>query len=300
VGSKWQMEPSNAGGIRGNMAATAISQDLILMELKTPLGANVVVINGLSGAEAISRPFQFTLELLADAASGPVKTKDLLGKAVSISMLHDDGKRHFHGIVSRISSLPRDGRFFHYRAEVVPWLWLLTLKSESRIFQDKSVVDILKAVFDELKKSFPDVSYRDATTADHLPLDYCVQYRETDFNFVSRLMEEEGIFYFFEHTADKHTLVFADANGAITNCPGKSQVFYYEGGFGEREGIISNWQEGLELRSGKYTYRDHNFQLPGKNLEVSEQTHDTSTSSLEFYDYPGQYALRFNNPDQRL
>src|SRR5947199_628269 len=85
VSSKWQMEPANAGGIRGNMAATAISQDLRFMELKTPLGANVVVINGLSGAEAISRPFQFTLELLADAANGPVKAKDLLGKAVSIS-----------------------------------------------------------------------------------------------------------------------------------------------------------------------------------------------------------------------
>jgi type VI secretion system secreted protein VgrG len=71
----------------------------------------------------------------------------------------------------------------------VPWLWLLTLKSESRIFQNKSVVDIIKAVFDELKSSFPDVSYRDATSTEHVPLDYCVQYRETDFNFVSRLME---------------------------------------------------------------------------------------------------------------
>src|SRR5438309_5662709 len=136
------------------MAATAISQDLRLLELKTPLGKNAVVINGLSGAEAISRPFQLKLELLADATTGPPKIKDLLGKAVSVNMLHDQGKRHFHGIVSRISSLPRDGRFYHYRAEVVPWLWLLTLKSESRIFQDKSIVDIIKAVFDELKKSF--------------------------------------------------------------------------------------------------------------------------------------------------
>ncbi|PYP91724.1 MAG: type VI secretion system tip protein VgrG [Candidatus Angelobacter sp. Gp1-AA117] len=282
------------------MAATAISQDLRLLELKTPLGKNAVVINGLSGAEAISRPFQLKLELLADATTGPPKIKDLLGKAVSVNMLHDQGKRHFHGIVSRISSLPRDGRFYHYRAEVVPWLWLLTLKSESRIFQDKSIVDIIKAVFDELKKSFPDVSYRDATTAEHVPLDYCVQYRETDFNFVSRLMEEEGIFYFFEHTADKHTLVFADSNAAITPCPGGHQILYYEGGFGDREGIISNWQEGLELRSGKYTYRDHNFQLPGKTLEVSEQTHDTGATPLEFYDYPGEYSQRFKNPDQRL
>jgi len=282
------------------MAATELMQDLRLLELTTPLGANKVVINGLAGAEAISRPFQYKLELLVDRSGGEIKAKDLLGKAVSVSLLQDEGKRHFHGIVSRMVSLPRDSRFFHYRAEVVPWLWLLNLKSESRIFQDKSVIDIIKAVFDELKKSFPDVSYRDATTGNHIPLDYCVQYRETDFNFVSRLMEQDGIFYFFEHSQNKHTLVFGDSNGAIANCPGGSQILYHEGGFGEREGVISSWQEGVELRSGKYTYRDHHFQLPGKTLEVSEQTQDTSTSSLEFYDYPGQYALRFKNPDQRL
>jgi type VI secretion system secreted protein VgrG len=282
------------------MAATELMQDLRLLELTTPLGANKVVINGLAGAEAISRPFQFKLELLVDRSGGEIKAKDLLGKAVSVSLLQDTGKRYFHGIVSRISSLPRDSRFFHYRAEVVPWLWLLTLKSESRIFQDKSVVDIIKAVFDELKIFFPDVSYRDATTENHIPLDYCAQYRETDFNFVSRLMEQEGIFYFFEHSQNKHTLVFCDSNSAITNCPGGSQVLYHEGGFGDREGIISSWQEAAELRSGKYTYRDHHFQLPGKTLEVSEQTQDTTTSSLEFYDYPGQYALRFKDPDQRL
>jgi len=282
------------------MAATELLQDLRLLELTTPLGANKVVINGLAGAEAISRPFQYKLELLVERSGGEIKAKDLLGKAVSVSLLQDEGKRHFHGIVSRMVSLPRDSRFFHYRAEVVPWLWLLTLKSESRIFQDKSVVDIIKEVFNELKSSFPDVSYRDATTGNHIPLDYCVQYRETDFNFVSRLMEQEGIFYFFEHSQNKHTLVFGDSNSAIANCPGGSQILYHEGGFGEREGIISSWQEGVELRSGKYTYRDHHFQLPGKTLEVSEQTQDTSTSSLEFYDYPGQYALRFKNPDQRL
>jgi type VI secretion system secreted protein VgrG len=290
------------------MASAALMQDLRLLELTTPLGANTVVINGFAGSDGISRPFRFKLELLAGIegkGDGEIKELDtkiktLLGKAVSTKLLYENAPRHFHGIVSHLSCLPRDDRFLHYQADVVPWLWLLTLKSESRIFQDKNVLDVIKAVFDKLKASFPDVSYRDATTGDHTTLDYCVQYRETDFNFVSRLMEQDGIFYFFEHSEDKHTLVLADSSAAIAKCPGKSQVLYVEGGIGEREGIINHWEEGLELRSGKFTYRDHHFQLPGKTLEVSEQTQDTATSALEFYEYPGEFALRFKNPDQRL
>jgi len=284
------------------MAAIEVVQDLRLLELKTPLGDNAVLINAFDGSEAISDIFQFKLDLLAEE-NKPIKIKDLLGKAVSLSLLDmDDSKRYFHGIVSHIAMGAREDRFIHYEAVVVPWLWLLSLKSESRIFQDKSVVDIIKAVFDELKGSFPDVSYRDATTGNHVSLDYCVQYRESDFNFVSRLMEQEGIFYFFEHGQSKHTMVFADANSAIVNCPGKSNVLYIEGGFGEREGVICDWSQHLELRSGKYSMRDHHFQLPDQPLEVSESMKEdlAGARALEFYDYPGEYALRFKNPDQRL
>src|SRR5215831_9514904 len=279
--------------------STAVLQEQRLLEVNTPLGANTLVINGFSGAEAISGLFRFKLELLSNVST-KVNIKDLLGKAVSVAMLDGNEKRHFHGIVSRISSGGREQRFQHYQAELVPWLWLLTQKSESRIFQDKTVVEIIKAVFNELKSSFHDVQFRDATAGNHIPLDYCVQYRETDFNFVSRLMEQDGIFYFFEHTKDKHTLVLADANSAIHNCPGKSTAQFQEGGIGEREGIVTQWEKELELRPGKYTLRDHHFQLPGKDLEVTEPAKDGSPASLEIYDYPGEYALRFKNPEQRL
>lgn len=288
--------------------ATAVIQDLRLLDLTTPLGANKVVINGFAGSDGISSPFRFKLDLLADIetkSEGEIKALDtqiktLLGKAVSVKMLYENSPQHFHGLVAKMSALPRELRFLHYSAEVVSWLWLLTLKSESRIFQDKSVVEIIKAVFDELKASFPEVSYRDATTGNHIPLDYCVQYRESDFNFVSRLMERDGIFYFFEHSQDKHTLVLADSNATLPKCPGKSQVLYVEGGIGEREGVIHHWEETLELRSSKFSFRDHHFQLPTKPLEVSDQTQDNSAPPLEFYDYPGEFAQRFKNPDQRL
>jgi len=285
------------------MAATEIMQELRLLELKTPLAANTLVINGLAGAEVISDCFHFTLDLLAER-DAKIKPKDLLGKAVSVSMLDSDNgeeKRYFHGIVNHFSQGSRDERFQHYSVEVVPWLWFLKLKTDSKIFQDKTVVEIIKAIFDHLKSSFPDVSYRDETMGSHIPLDYCVQYRESDFNFVSRLMEHGGIFYFFEHSSDQHTLVLADSNSSIKTIPGTSTVLYHEGGFGEREGIIGCWEEQIEVRSGKYTFRDHHFQLPTKSLEVTEQAKDSSLPrSLEVYDYPGRYALRFKNPDQRL
>jgi len=285
------------------MATTQIMQELRLLELKTPLGANTVVINGLTGGEAISDCFHFTLDLLADRDT-KINPKDLLGKTVSVSMLDADNgedKRYFHGFVNHLSQGPRDERFQHYSAEVVPWLWFLTLKTDSRIFQDKTVVEIIKAIFDDLKSSFPDVSYRDETMGNHIPLDYCVQYRETDLSFVSRLMEHDGIFYFFEYSKDKHTLVLADSNSSIQAIPGNSIVLYQEGGFGDREGIVTHWQEQIKVGSGKYTFRDHHFQLPTKSLEVTEHAKDSGApGSLEVYDYPGAYALRFKNPEQRL
>lgn len=285
------------------MATTEITQELRLLELKTPLGANTLLINTLEASEEISGLFQFQLDMLADVDT-KIQARSLLGKAVCISMLDNDNgddKRYFHGIVSHVSQGPREERFQHYHAVVVPWLWLLTLNHQSRIFQDKTVVEIVKAVFDDLKSSFPDINYRDATTADHTALDYCVQYRETDFHFVSRLMEQDGIFYFFEHTDSKHTLVLADSNSVFTPCPGNSTVLYFEGGFGEREGTINYWEQQISFRSGKFSMRDHHFQLPTKSLEVMESSKDQSASaSLEVYKYPGQYALRFKNPEQRL
>lgn len=276
-----------------------LSQDQRLLKVKTPMETNTLVIRGLSGSEFISSPFRFSLDLLAEEGT-KVDLKALLGKAVSVSMMDGEATRYFHGIVSTAASGSRDERFRHCHAEVVPWLWLLTLKTSNRIFQDKTVVQILHAIFDELKKDFPLVNYRDATTGDHIALDYCLQYRETDFNFISRLMEQEGIFYFFEHSENKHTLVFADANAAIAKCSGQSQIVYREGGIAEGEGNISHWQQDWAELSGKYSLRDHHFQLPSKPLEVSDHAQDTNTGGLEFYDYPGEFTARFNRPEQRL
>lgn len=274
------------------MPDAPLKQEARLLEVTTPLGPDVLVINGFSGSEALSGLFRFRLDLLAPAKNS-ITAKQLLKQPVVVSILSEDSKvRYFHGIVSRFSAGDREERFQHFHAEVVPWLWLLSQRSDCRIFQNKSVPEILKAVFDGA--GFQD--YTDNTKGDHIPLDYCTQYRETDFNFVSRLMEQDGIFYFFEHDEDKHTLIFADDASAFDDVPGSNEVLYEaEGGMGEREDVITHWAGEGEIRPRKYTLRDHNFQLPSKDLEVS-----LGDGDLEMYDYPGEYAQRFNAPDQRL
>jgi type VI secretion system secreted protein VgrG len=274
------------------MADAPSKQNARLLELTTPLGQDALVINGFSGSETLSGLFRIRLDLLAPAKNS-ITAKQLLKKPITVSILSGSDKvRYFHGIVSRFSAGDREERFQHFHAEVVPWLWLLSQRSDCRIFQNKSVPKILKAVFDGA--SFQD--YKDNTKGDHIPLDYCTQYRETDLNFVSRLMEQDGIFYYFEHAKDKHTLIFADDSSVFASVPAPSVVLYEaEGGMGEREDVITQWTAEEEVRPTKYTLRDHNFQLPSKDLEVS-----LGDGDLEVYDYPGEYAQRFNAPDSRL
>lgn len=280
------------------MATPQLKQKKRLMELTTPLAPDAVVINGFSGSESISGIYCFKLDLLASEGPELVDVMGLLGKPVGVSLQTDDTPRHFHGIVSRIATGAREKGFWHYRAEVVPWLWLLTQRAGCRIFQDLTIPDIIKKVLGEYKRDFSDVvSFDEATTAgNHISLDYCVQYRETDFNFVSRLMEQEGIFYFFQHEKNSHKLIFTDNDQLLTRIPGKSTILFQpDQGYAEREGVITHWERQYEVRTGKYTLRAHHFELPSKSLEENE-----GNGFLEVYDYPGEYASRFNKPEMRL
>jgi type VI secretion system secreted protein VgrG len=280
------------------MSAT---QDKRILTVTTPLGKDVLLINNFTGTERISRLFSFNLQLLAerDRASS-VSAEKLIGQKVSVSLELRGGKRRFfHGIVSQFTEGERDERFQYYQAEVVPWFWLLTLTSDCRIFQDLTVPEIIRKVFKDL--GFTD--FREALTRNYTKWDYCVQYRETDFNFVSRLMEQEGIFYFFEHKEDKHTLVLADSPRAHAPCPGQPEARYYaDAGMGEREDTVGSWKVEQTLRPGKYAMRDYHFEMPGKTLEVAEPSiHGTNGHrNLEVFDYPGEYAQQFNKPGQRL
>jgi len=284
------------------MAIPQLKQKDRLLELKTPLAPDALVINGLSGSEALSSLFCFRMELLGNGASES-DALNLRGKPFTVRMRSSQGVRYFHGIVRQMvakrgGSNGRNFRQFH--AEVVPWLWLLTQRAGCRIFQDLTVPEILKKIFGEYKSAFSDVvKYEDATTGGkHLPLDYCVQYRETDFNFVSRLMEQEGIFYYFEHDDQGHKLIFTDSTTLLPHVSGKSEILFQpEQGYGDREDVVSEWEHQWSVHPSKYTLRDHHFELPGDTLEVSDQSEG---GLLEIYDYPGDYTARFNKPGERL
>ncbi len=204
-----------------------MTQEKRILELETPLGKDVLLITEMSGSETLSSLFSFDVKAFSEKEK--VAPEDIIGKRAGVVLRLPSGdQRFFHGMVNRFGHTGQDHRTNHYQMQIVPWSWLLTRTTDCRIFQDKTVPEIIKTVFDDLKKNFPIlVNYEDKTTdGQYRKLDYCVQYRETDLDFVSRLMEEEGIFYFFKHERNKHTLIFADSSSAFLSCkPGKKVVF---------------------------------------------------------------------------
>jgi type VI secretion system secreted protein VgrG len=286
------------------MATATYTQANRPMSVTTPLGPDKLLLVGFSGSEAISRPFNFQLELEADNKNQQEIAFDkLLGQKITVQLAQADNKpRYFSGICSRFSQGERSTVFTAYRLEIVPQFWLLTHISQSRTFQQLAVPDILKQVLKGL-----DVTYELQGTFEKR--DYCVQYRETDFNFASRLMEEEGIYYFFKHSADGHKMVLANTPQSHSDMPGQNKVTFetLEAGHLRDEDRIYAWEKSQELRAGKYTLWDHCFELPHKHLDAQKPVQDSvqvgtvshkltvgGNDKLELFDYPGEYAQRFD------
>jgi type VI secretion system secreted protein VgrG len=179
------------------------------------------------------------------------------------------------------------GRFFLYRATLVPNFWLLTLESDCRIFQEKTTEEIVREVLGESGIGSDRFAFR-LQNKSLPPRPYCVQYRESDFNFVSRLLEEEGIFYFFEHSEDRHLLVFADSPVGYKPIAGKPKVLFNPGSgtVGEEE-VVASLTLTRRLRPGRQTLRDFNFEKPA--LDLTSDEHGSEGERCELYDYPGSY-----------
>jgi type VI secretion system secreted protein VgrG len=270
--------------------ADPLTQHERLIRLETPLGKDKLLVQSFSGEEEISRLFHFQMDLVSEEAI--IAPKSIVGKKVTLSVTQSDGttERYFNGHVSRFSQLPSGGRYHHYQAEMVPWPWFLTLAADCRIFQKKSIPDIIREIFGDF--GFSDFSFE--TQGQHKARDYCVQYRETAFNFVARLLEEEGIFFFFKHEKTKHTLVMADHKGVHQPCPYQDKVnVELSGGpgFTRQEDLISHWERHYEYRTGKWAQTDYNFETPSTSLLSNVQTivDLDENKKYEVYDYPGEY-----------
>ncbi len=257
-----------------------------LFTLSTSLGPDKLRFRSLSAHEELSRLFEFQVGALA---SETVDLDALLGTPASVEMeLPDGSKRHFHGLVTSAGLDGATGKLAAYRLVLRPWLWLLTRRSDTRIFQNKTIVDVIKAVFQPYAG---DVEFKVGTTP---TAEYCVQYRETDFNFVSRLMEHEGLHYFFKHSQGKHTLVIVDKMSEHVVFPGHDSVVYRE----SLDGVIdleaiTQWRTTREIQPAKITLGDFDFVKPQTSLLASKtSTRKGASASMELYDPPGGYVVK--------
>ncbi len=265
----------------------AITQNNRLVQVDSPLGGDVLLLQGMEGSEELGRLFHYELDLTSEDRA--ITFDQLLGKPMGLTLeLYDGGKRYFHGIVCSCRQLTGHGQFAGYRVSLRPWFWLLTRTSDCRIFQNKTVPDIIKQVFRDL--GFSD--FEDSLSGSYREWEYCVQYRETSFDFVSRLMEQEGIYYYFRHEEARHVLVLADAYGAHSTAPDYASVPFYPPDRQMRErDHFYDWQLAREVQPGSLALNDYDFLRPRASLEVrSSVPRNHTNADYPLYDYPGEYV----------
>ena len=271
------------------------------LRVNTPLGPDVLLLTGFWGTEEISTLFGYRLEMLAENKT-KVAFDAILGQKVTVYLaLADGSETYLNGLCVRFAQGGRNEIFTEYEAELVPDVWRLTRKSQSRIFQRMTVPEILKKVFAGYTVDWQ-------LNGKYEPRDYCVQYRETDFNFGARLMEEEGIYYFFEHSDGDHRMIVTDDPSDHPDLKGVNKFIYedVEGGVRD-ENRIWAWMKEQEIRSGKSVLWDHTFEIAHQNLAaealimasvpVGKETHKLKVKNvdkMEVYDFPGEFAQRFD------
>jgi type VI secretion system secreted protein VgrG len=273
--------------MRGD-AAAGQTQAGRLLAIETALGRDKLLLIGLEGEEQISRPFSYMATMLS--ADLDIRPDKLIGSNATAWVMRGDGERApMNGFVRRFIAGPVGAHGLReYRAELVPWLWFLTCTSDCRIFQNITVPELLKQVFEDF--GLVDYSAK-GLTGTYPKLEYCVQYRESAFSFVSRWMEEAGLFYFFTHEAGKHTLVLADRNFQFQPAA-EGEAIYAGKDDAETSAHVTRWHHAYEFRPGRYAQKDFNFETPSAALLTQEASvlGIPHADGFELYDYPGRYS----------
>jgi type VI secretion system secreted protein VgrG len=280
----------NEAAMADSAVADSLSQDDQTGRLTTPFGDDVLVLSQMNAAEALSELFELHIEALSLQAN--LDFNSALGRDCTVKLMTvDDHERYFNGVMTEAHWAGGHEDLYAYEFVLRPWLWLLTRTSDCRIFHDMKVIDIVTQVFSD--RGFSD--FRDETKSDPPPkLEYCVQYRETDFNFVCRLMEEHGIYYFFEHSDGKHTLVLAAGKSSHKPVPSLASLPFIPVEHGGRRALqcVETWSRRRLVESGKFTLNDYDYNAPSKNLKAdSTNSGGYEHGSMEIYDYPGDYKV---------
>ena len=266
-------------------------QDNFPVQVKSPRAAGPLLFERMSCAERLSEPFCFDLSVVSDRddVSGDL----LLGQPVTVAVkLPGGGTRAFNGLVTRfvrtgeqtMGTTQSSRQLYRYQLRLQPWLWFLSRTADCRIFQNKTV----KEIFEAVAKGHGFSDYKLSLTGEYQPLEYCVQYRETDFNFLSRLIEAAGIFYFFEHQDGKHIMVLADDASAFKAAADYDKVKFREAQSGRTTAdTIESWSVEQTVQPGGYATTDFNFEKPALSLLKSvSQSRSYAHSGFEVFDYP--------------
>jgi type VI secretion system secreted protein VgrG len=262
-----------------------------LLAIDSPLGEDVLLLTRLEGEEAISSLYEIEIE--AYSTQSDISPSDIVGQNVTLKIASTDDDslflpeqyRYLNGYVR---SFRQDGRQLQnlrrYTATVVPWFWFLTQTTDCRIFQFKTIQEIAKEIFDE--NGFTDYQFK--LVGQHPSREYCVQYKESDYNFLSRLFEEEGIYFYFAHENGKHTLIISDHIGGYSECF-EGSVSYSAGSL--IESTIHNWYHNYQFMTGKYAKRDYDFKKPSHRLQASMSANMVipGVGKFERFIYPGRY-----------
>lgn len=263
----------------------------------TVVGDEVLRLYSLTGHEALSEPFRFSVQLVTENAK-PVDLAALLGTFVKVTLDQESTatevehpKRYFNGYVTQVSRKILDSAKWLYTVELRPWLWLLGKTKNCRIFQDMTVPEIVEKVFKD--RGFTDFKLK---LGKHEKREYCVQYRESDLDFASRLLEHEGIYYYFEFEADKHILILTDGTTEHEPKPTYetiecSPIFNGAPTAESFGGRIDEWRPGQELRAEHYILKDYDFVKPKAKLEGTANGKALlKEARLEMFDYPGGFT----------
>lgn len=255
------------------------------------LGDDALRPRRMQAREALGRLSEYRIELVRSQRLAPVEPADLLGTKATLKLLRSEGKYRFvNGWITAVELGGAVGRYDVYRIVLRPWLWYLTLGADCRIFQDKNALEVIEAVFGDYSGAKFDKTKLSGTPRKR---PYCVQYRESDFDFVNRLMEEEGLWYYFAHVEGEHTLVLANGAGGHAELPEGTLHWSFALTESVREDVVTEWRQSAQLRSLKFTHDDHDHESPQTALLKSDERSDgyPKPGDLEVYDWPGRYAF---------
>ena len=247
----------------------------------------------LDGSDGLSRNGEYRVTVRS--RRGDIQADELLGHPVSVVLTTPHaGTREFNGLAVGFYQTGQQGRYHHYLIVVRPWTWLLTRTSDCKIFQDKTLRQIIEAVLAD----HPYADFEFQLTASYQPWTYCVQYRESDYNFITRLMEQEGMHFFFRHQNGKHTLVIADGAHAHAAAADYASIAYHEpeAARARQDEGMRQWTHGSEIQPTRFTQRDFNFEKPRADLQADARParplkHEYQ-AKLDVFDYPGEYTER--------